>query len=86
MLGWVRYRTGSVWPCMLLHAVHNGFVLCVVHWRDSLAERGFGFEETAHLPITWLIVGGLGVFASIALMIVATRPLKRKIPSAFSPA
>ena len=26
VLGWLRLRSGSVWPCALLHASHNSFV------------------------------------------------------------
>jgi ABC-2 type transport system permease protein/sodium transport system permease protein len=79
VLGWVRYRTGSVWPCMLLHAVHNGLILCVVHWRDELAASGFGFEDAAHLPANWLMLGGIGIAAAVALMIFATRPAEREL-------
>ncbi len=81
VLGWVRHRTASVWPCMLLHAVHNGLILCVVHWRDDLAARGFGFEEAAHLPTSWLMVGGIGIVAAVALMIFATQPDERELSS-----
>lgn len=27
VLGWMRLKTGSLWPCILLHAAHNGLVL-----------------------------------------------------------
>ncbi|MEX2112217.1 MAG: ABC transporter permease subunit/CPBP intramembrane protease [Pirellulales bacterium] len=81
VLGWVRYRTGSVWPCMLLHAVHNGLILCVVHWRDELADRGLGFEEAAHLPATWLVLGGVGIVTAVALMIIVTQPAERELSS-----
>ncbi len=27
VLGWVRMRSKSIWPCVVLHACHNGFVL-----------------------------------------------------------
>jgi len=56
VLGWVRHRTGSVLPCMLLHVLHNGVLLAIVYWRDELAARGFGVEEAAHLPLGWLLV------------------------------
>jgi ABC-2 type transport system permease protein/sodium transport system permease protein len=73
VLGWVRHRTGSVFPCMLLHVVHNGLLLAVVHWREELAARGFGVEEAAHLPLTWFVVAGAGVVVAVAWMIVTTR-------------
>jgi membrane protease YdiL (CAAX protease family) len=28
LLGWLRARTGSLWPCVEAHFLHNGF--CVV--------------------------------------------------------
>ena len=42
VLGWVRFRTLSVVPCMVLHTVHNGLLLAVVHWRDELIAYGMG--------------------------------------------
>ena len=27
MLGWLRHRTGSLAPCVLAHALHNGVVM-----------------------------------------------------------
>ncbi len=30
LLGWVRLKTGSLWPCIFLHAVFNGFVFFVL--------------------------------------------------------
>ena len=54
-LGWVCYRTASVWPGMLLHATHNGFLLLVAYYRDALLERGWGIAEQSHLPFSWLL-------------------------------
>jgi uncharacterized protein len=28
-LAWIRYRSGSVWPCILGHAAWNGLALAV---------------------------------------------------------
>ena len=73
VLGWVRSRTGSVLPCMLLHAVHNGLLLCVVHWREALEARGFGIHEATHLPAIWLMVAGIGILAAVVLLVVTSR-------------
>jgi ABC-2 type transport system permease protein/sodium transport system permease protein len=74
VLGWVRYRSGSVMPCMLLHAVHNGLLLSLVYWRDSLTAAGFGIEEDAHIPFSWLLAAALVGLAAVTLMMIATRP------------
>lgn len=65
-LGWVAYRSGSVWPGMVLHTVHNGFLNTLGRYRDELAFLGSVDDELAHLPVGWLLatlavaaVGGL---------------------------
>jgi sodium transport system permease protein len=73
-LGWVRYRSDSVAPCMLLHAVHNGLLLSLVYWRDSLASAGYGIEENANIPAHWLIAAALTAIAAIAFLRFTTRP------------
>lgn len=73
VLGWVRARTGSVWPCIVLHTLHNGLLLSIVYWRDELAARGIGVEESAHLPAAWLAVAAVGIVVAATMLIVATR-------------
>lgn len=67
-LGWVRLRTGSVLPGMLLHALHNGFLLLVAYYRDQLAARGWGLQEQSHLPPGWIVVAAVGVAVGAALV------------------
>jgi sodium transport system permease protein len=78
VLGWVRMRTGSVFPCMLLHAIHNGLILSVAHWRDALASREIDIQDTAHLPASWLGIAAVVIVAAVALMIFTTRPAPRE--------
>jgi len=55
VLGIVFERSGSVLPGMLLHVVHNGFLICVSHYEDRLKELGIGVMEQQHLPMMWLV-------------------------------
>ncbi len=73
VLGWVRYRTGSVLPCMVLHALHNGLLLSITYWEDELLARGFGVENEQHWPILWLAAAVAGVVAAGTLLNWATR-------------
>lgn len=73
VLGWVRWRTGSVFPSMVLHAVHNGLLLSLVHWQDLLARYNLEVEGAAHLPATWLLVAGAGILVAAVLMVFTTR-------------
>ena len=38
-LGWLRSRTGSVYPCILLHAIFNAFALLAAVFEDAV-QRG----------------------------------------------
>jgi sodium transport system permease protein len=81
VLGWVRVRTGSVLPCMVLHTLHNALLLSVVYWRDELAAHGIGVQETTHLPAGWLLAATVGVGAAVALMLLATKPPPTPAPA-----
>lgn len=73
VLGWVRLRSGSALPGMVLHALHNGVVLSVLYYRDELLARGIGVQEQAHMPISWHAAALLGIAVGAALIVTATR-------------
>jgi sodium transport system permease protein len=49
LLGFLRLASGSVWPGMLLHALHNTFLQCAPL---------MGFQHAADLPEIWLFTSG----------------------------
>ena len=57
VLGLVAWRTGSVWPGIALHVVHNSLLELVGIYQSRLMEWGIGSEEQTHLPWTWLAAG-----------------------------
>lgn len=56
ILGMVCVQTGSLWPGVLLHGVHNGLLLSLAAWQDELEAAGWTGGEGTHLPWTWLAV------------------------------
>ena len=74
ILGTMLERSGSVFPGMLLHAVHNGLLLCVVHYKTQLEQLGIGLEQRSHLPPIWL-AGGIGLAILGGLILCRTRPV-----------
>jgi ABC-2 type transport system permease protein/sodium transport system permease protein len=78
VLGWVRLRTGSVLPGMLLHATHNCLLLTMARYPDEIAARGWGIEEQAHLPALWLAVAAIGIVLAGGLMVTSTRSSSAK--------
>ncbi|MCE9529248.1 MAG: ABC transporter permease subunit [Planctomycetales bacterium] len=73
VLGWICWRTKSVFPGMLLHATHNGLLVLIGRYQDDLAKVGIGVEEKQHLPALWLVVAACGVVFGIAIVWVSTR-------------
>jgi ABC-2 type transport system permease protein/sodium transport system permease protein len=73
VLGWVRMRTGSILPGMLLHMVHNGLLLSIAYWSEELIAGRWGIEDQEHLPLLWLALSALGILIGAALLITATR-------------
>jgi ABC-2 type transport system permease protein/sodium transport system permease protein len=73
VLGWVRLRTASVLPGMLLHAVHNCLLLSAGYYREELLASGWGLQDRTHLPATWLALAAVGIVLAIALLVASTR-------------
>jgi ABC-2 type transport system permease protein/sodium transport system permease protein len=73
ILGWIAVRTGSLWPGMLVHALHNGLLLSLGVFEDELKAREILVNEGEHLPIPWLIGGGIGIAFGAALIWLYSR-------------
>jgi sodium transport system permease protein len=74
-LGWICYRTGSVLPGMSLHVIHNGVLLLIAQYRDSIIAQGWDLEGREHLPIAWLAVAAAITMTGIVLVYLATRKI-----------
>jgi sodium transport system permease protein len=72
-LGWVAYRSGSVWPGMALHVIYNGFLNMVAFYKDRLDFLGAPQEDAAHLPLSWLLVTTAITLCGAAVLWAATR-------------
>jgi sodium transport system permease protein len=68
VLGWVCWKTGSVWPGMLLHALNNGCVVLLGYYQSHLVGIGWLGEGQEHLPVSWLTIAALGGVAGIVWM------------------
>lgn len=69
LLGWVRWRTGSLIPGIVLHVTHNSALLSLASFRDELSGWGLdGVQHETHLPATWLAIAGVGFILGLALV------------------
>ncbi len=67
-LGWVRLRTGSVQPCMLLHAAHNSILLAMLYLPNSLVPTAAMPGRETHLPASWLLAAAIASAVGAAIV------------------
>ena len=65
MLAWLRLRTGSIWPCIILHATWNGLI-----------NAGFTQAVQNHAENMW--VGETGILV-VATLVIAVLLLRKKL-------
>ncbi|QDS87582.1 ABC-2 family transporter protein [Rosistilla ulvae] len=83
VLGVVCYRSGSLYPGIVLHALHNGILVSMSHFETKLLERGIGIDAQTHLPTVWLGVALLVIGAGAAVLLWSTRrtPAAKLVPA-----
>jgi ABC-2 type transport system permease protein/sodium transport system permease protein len=79
-LGWLAFRTQSLWPGIVLHAVHNGLLLMTTYYMDKLNGLGIGVEEQAHLPVMWLVAGTIVIVITVGSIELLARPRTAAVP------
>jgi ABC-2 type transport system permease protein/sodium transport system permease protein len=84
VLGWVRVRTGSVLPCIVLHAVHNGLLLSLSYWQEELAQSRWALQDEMHLPVEWLALSALGILIGAGLLLATSATSPRALSESSS--
>ena len=72
LMGWIYYRTGSLWLTMLIHFVNNGTAV-ILSQIDSLKDYEYWIDILGH---TWYYVA----FAVALAVILGCIVLVKKIP------
>ncbi len=72
LLGSVAYRSQSVIPSMMLHAIHNSLLLMIVQSKDLLESWNIGQLNQEHLP-WWLLVISVGLLLGGTLFLQISR-------------
>lgn len=87
LLAIIALRTGSIWPGIIFHALHNGLQFTLNHFREELAKWDYMVEEGSHLPTTWLIAGVVATAVGLSLLMLGSKvvPSTAEEPVAASP-
>jgi sodium transport system permease protein len=65
-LGWLCWRSASVFPGMVLHVLHNSLMLSLIYFGPQLAQFGWDIEGQRYLPLP--LVAVTSVIAAAALI------------------
>ena len=55
LLGYVCYRTASIWPSAILHALHNACLVFLGYYQPQLSQLSWFPSEGESVPMTWAI-------------------------------
>ncbi len=70
-LGWVAIRTGSLWPGVFLHAIHNGLLFWLTRFSPRELGQWFG-EDNEHFPAIWIVASLVSVGLGVLLIFYST--------------
>ncbi|HVW01442.1 MAG TPA: ABC transporter permease subunit/CPBP intramembrane protease [Planctomycetaceae bacterium] len=74
VLGWLRYRSGSLLPGIALHFCHNGSLMLLTYYEPWLSRQGWDLSEDAvWLPATWLVFATAGIICGAVCVREGTR-------------
>lgn len=77
VLGWICWRTGSIWPGVVTHTLHNGLLLSMAYWRDLL-PGGNMVVDSHHLPASFIAGGLFGTAVGGGIVYLATSSLSAR--------
>jgi sodium transport system permease protein len=80
VLGWVCWRSGSVFPGMALHVLHNALMISLIYFGPSLQAWGWDVEGQEYLPNPLLVVATVAAAAAISTLVA----LQSAVPIAAS--
>ena len=56
LLGWLSWRTGTIVPGMILHALHNSCLVLLAYYKPVLIEEGWFDPGQPRVPVAVLLV------------------------------
>ena len=77
VLGYLAYKSNSILPGVILHAIHNACVSYLAYFQQQLVEQPW-FPQNEQLPLTWVGAAGLVAIVSLAMMVACKADVEEK--------
>ena len=72
LLGYVCYRSNSIWPSTILHSLHNGCLVFLGYYQPQLSKLSWFPPEGESIPVSWSI----GALVICLVAIIALSKMK----------
>ena len=57
MLGFLAYKSDSIWPGVILHSLNNAIVIFLAYYQPSLSQLAWFPGEEDSIPVLWVVAG-----------------------------
>jgi membrane protease YdiL (CAAX protease family) len=78
LLGYLTYKSNSIWPGVTLHAIHNAIVGFLAYYQPQLSELSWFPGEADPIPKTWIAAAAVVSAVGFAI-VVATKTTKAQV-------
>lgn len=73
MLGYLAFKSDSIWPGVILHSLNNGIVIFLAYYQPDLMNYSWFPGEDDPVPFVWALVGLIVATSGILLTRLARR-------------
>lgn len=73
MLGYLAFKSDSIWPGVILHSLNNGIVIFLAYYQPDLMNYSWFPGEDDPIPFLWALVGLIVATSGILLTRFARR-------------
>ena len=77
VLGYLAYKSNSILPGVILHAIHNACVSYLAYFQQQLAQQPW-FPQDEKLPLTWVGAAGLVAIVGLAMIVASKADMEKK--------
>lgn len=73
ILGYLCYKSGSILPGVMLHAIHNAIVAFLAYYQPKLSQFAWFIGENDSVPLSWVLISLVPMVAGLAMIVTGSR-------------
>lgn len=79
LLGYLAWKSNSIWPGVILHSIHNAVVVFLGYYQPQLSKYSWFPAEAEKIPPLWGLVGCVVAAVGLAIVIKAKRQVDESV-------